>query len=260
MKITKILSPKAAPAKTILDRADRVALTSAQRKALPKEFVLGEKHLEVAIEDMRPLNVGDVLLDEAGGFYVIEAHEEPVFIIKGDEEVVAEAVVALLNRGIEVAHCENGFAVLQDATLARLLSAVGLEFEEGVIAFDPIRMQEEEESCGCDCGCGGHEHHHEHGEGCGCGGHHHHHEHGEGCGCGGHHHHHAHGEGCGCGGHDHHHEHGEGCGCGGHHHHHESGEGCGCGGHHHHEHGEGCGCGEHHHDHAEGQCCCKSEK
>ena len=230
MKITKILSPKAAPAKTILDRADHVALTSAQRKALPKEFVLGEKHLEVAIEDMRPLNVGDVLLDEAGGFYVIEAHEEPVFIIKGDEEVVAEAVVALLNRGIEVAHCENGFAVLQDATLAHLLSAVGLEFEEGVIAFDPIRMQEEEESCGCGCGCGGHEHHHEHGEGCGCGGHHHHHEHGEGCGCGGHHHHHAHGEGCGCGGH------------------------------HHHEHGEGCGCGEHHHDHAEGQCCCKSEK
>lgn len=260
MKITKILSPKAAPAKTILDRADHVALTSAQRKALPKEFVLGEKHLEVAIEDMRPLNVGDVLLDEAGGFYVIEAHEEPVFIIKGDEEVVAEAVVALLNRGIEVAHCENGFAVLQDATLARLLSAVGLEFEEGVIAFDPIRMQEEEESCGCGCGCGGHEHHHEHGEGCGCGGHHHHHEHGEGCGCGGHHHHHEHGEGCGCGGHDHHHEHGEGCGCGGHHHDHEHGEGCGCGGHHHHEHGEGCGCGKHHHDHAEGQCCCKSEK
>ena len=210
MKITKILSPKAAPAKTILDRADHVALTSAQRKALPKEFVLGEKHLAVAIEDMRPLNVGDVLLDEAGGFYVIEAHEEPVFIIKGDEEVVAEAVVALLNRGIEVAHCENGFAVLQDATLARLLSAVGLEFEEGVIAFDPIRMQEEEESCGCGCGCGGHDHHHEHGEGCGCGGHHHHHESGEGCGCGGHHHH-EHGEGCGCG--EHHHDHAEGQCC-----------------------------------------------
>lgn len=258
MKITKILAPKAAPAKIILDRADHIALTSAQRQDLPKQFVVGEKTLEVAIEEMRPLNVGDVLLDEAGHFYVVAPQEEPVFIIKGDEEVVAEAVVALLNRGIEVAQCENGFAVLQDATLARLLSAVGLEFEEGVLAFDPIRIPEEEEACGC--GCGGH--HHEHGEGCGCGGHHHH-EHGEGCGCGGHHHHHEHGEGCGCGGHEHHHEHGEGCGCGGHEHHHEHGEGCGCGGHgHHHEHGGGCGCGNHehhHHHHEEGGCCCKDK-
>ena len=161
MKITKILAPKAAPAKTILDRADHIALTSAQRQDLPKQFVVGEKTLEVAIEEMRPLNVGDVLLDEAGHFYVVAPQEEPVFIIKGDEEVVAEAVVALLNRGIEVAQCENGFAVLQDATLARLLSAVGLEFEEGVLAFDPIRIPEEEEGCGC--GCGGH--HQEHGEG-----------------------------------------------------------------------------------------------
>lgn len=255
MKITKILPAQATPAKAILSRAKHVALTSAERAKLPSVVTVDGAAVETDIKDVRPLEVGEVLLDEAGHFYVVEAAPETVLIIKGDEEFAAEAAVALLNRGIAVAQIENGFAIAKDEELQQLLTEAGLEFEEAVMPFEPIKVPQRGHGCCC-----GH-HHHEHGEGCGCGGHHDH-EHGEGCGCGGDHHHHHHEDGhCCCGGH-HDHEHGEGCGCGGdhHHHHHEEGE-CGCGHHHdhedgecscghHHEHGEHCDCGEEHHHHS----------
>lgn len=259
MNITKILPAEATPAKAILDRAQHVALTSAQRAQLPDTLTVGSETLNVTIAERRPVEVGEVLIDEAGHFYVVDAAPEDVLVIKGDEDFVSEAAVALLNRGIRVAQTENGFAVVHDPALIKLFSMIGLEFEHVQMPFIPVRMPKAGHAGGC-C-CGGHNHH-EHGEGCGCGGHHHHHEHGEECGCGGHHHH-EHGEGCGCGSHHHHHEHGEECGCGGHRHH-EHGEGCGCGEHHHHhEHGEDCGCGghhHHHHHHEAGECCCKTEK
>ena len=255
MKITKILPSEATPAKAILDRAHHIALTSQERADLPSSLIIDNVTVEVDIAQKRALEVGDVMLDEAGHFYVVDAAPETVLMIKGEDDFVAEAAVALLNRGIRVAQVENGFAIARDEELLKMLTDAGLEFEEAQMPFDPIKVPKR----GHGCCCGGH--HHEHGEGCGCG---HHHEHGEGCGCGGehHHHHHHHEEGeCCCGGH-HDHEHGEECGCGGehhhHHHHHEEGECC-CGGHHDHEHGEGCGCGgehHHHHHHEEGQCCC----
>lgn len=254
MKITKILPSQATPAKAILSRAKHVALTSVERAHLPAVVTVDGAAIETDIKDVRPLEVGEVLLDEAGHFYVVEAAPESVLIIKGDPEFAAEAAVALLNRGIAVAQIESGFAIAKDEELQQLLTEAGLEFEEAVMPFEPIKIPQRGHGCCC-----GH-HHHEHGEGCGCGGHHDH-EHGEGCGCGGdHHHHHHHEDGhCCCGGH---HDHGEACGCGGdhHHHHHEEGE-CGCGHHHdhedeecscghHHEHGEHCDCGEEHHHHS----------
>ena len=242
MKITKILPSEATPAKTILDRAHHIALTSQERADLPSSLIIDNVTVEVDIAQKRALEVGDVMLDEAGHFYVVDAAPETVLMIKGEDDFVAEAAVALLNRGIRVAQVENGFAIARDEELLKMLTDAGLEFEEAQMPFDPIKLPKR----GHGCCCGGH--HHEHGEGCGCGHHHHHH------------HHHEEGECC-CGGH-HDHEHGEGCGCGGehhhHHHHHEEGECC-CGGHHDHEHGEGCGCGgehHHHHHHEEGQCCC----
>lgn len=241
MKITKILPAQATPAKAILSRAKHVALTSAERAHLPSALTVDGAAVETDIKDVRPLEVGEVLLDEAGHFYVVEAAPETVLIIKGDEEFAAEAAVALLNRGIAVAQIENGFAIAKDEELQQLLTEAGLEFEEAVMPFEPIKVPKRGHGCCC-----GH-HHHEHGEGCGCGGDHHHHHHEDGhCCCGGHHDH-EHGEGCGCGGEHHHHHHEEGeCGCGLHHDH-EDGE-CSCG--HHHEHGEHCDCGdEHHHSH-----------
>lgn len=229
MKITKILPAQATPAKAILSRAKHVALTSAERAHLPSALTVDGAAVETDIKDVRPLEVGEVLLDEAGHFYVVEAAPETVLIIKGDEEFAAEAAVALLNRGIAVAQIENGFAIAKDEELQQLLTEAGLEFEEAVMPFEPIKVPKR----GHGCCCGGH-HDHEHGEGCGCGRDHHHHHHEDGhCCCGGHHDH----------------EHGEGCGCGGdhHHHHYEEGE-CSCG--HHHEHGEHCDCGDEHHHHS----------
>lgn len=241
MKITKILPAQATPAKAILSRAKHVALTSAERAHLPSALTVDGAAVETDIKDVRPLEVGEVLLDEAGHFYVVEAAPETVLIIKGDEEFASEAAVALLNRGIAVAQIENGFAIAKDEELQQLLTEAGLEFEEAVMPFEPIKVPKRGHGCCC-----GH-HHHEHGEGCGCGGDHHHHHHEDGhCCCGGHHDH-EHGEGCGCGGEHHHHHHEEGeCGCGLHHDH-EDGE-CSCG--HHHEHGEHCDCGDEHHHHS----------
>lgn len=257
MKITKILASEASPAKAILDRAQHIALTSAERADLPEQVNVNGVVVETSIADKRALEVGDVLLDEGGHFYVIDPAPESVLLIKGEEGFAAEVAVALLNRGIQVAQMDEGFAILKDDELVHMLHEAGVELEETVLPFDPIKLPKHHG--GCCCG------HHDHGEGCGCGGHHDH-EHGESCGCGGeHHHHHHHGEGeCCCGGH-HDHEHGEGCGCGSehhHHHHHEDGECC-CGGHHDHEHGEGCSCGgehRHHHHHADSHCDCKQGK
>lgn len=220
MKITKILASEATPAKAILNRAQHVALTSLERDNLPAQVIVNGVTVETEVSDKRPLEVGDVLLDDAGHFYVVDAAPESVLMIKGDEEFAAEAAVALLNRGIRVAQVENGFAIAKDKALQQLLTDAGLEFEEVMMPFDPIKLPKRHHGGGC-C-CGGH-HHHEHGEGCGCHGGHHHHDEGEGCCCG----HHDHEEGCECGG-EHHHHHEDGCCCGHHHDHDEE--------HHHHSH------------------------
>lgn len=240
MKITKILASEATPAKAILNRAQHVALTSLERDNLPAQVIVNGVTVETEVSDKRPLEVGDVLLDDAGHFYVVDAAPESVLMIKGDEEFAAEAAVALLNRGIRVAQVENGFAIAKDEALQQLLTDAGLEFEEVMMPFDPIKLPKRHHGGGC-C-CGGH-HHHEHGEGCGCHGGHHHHDEGEGCCCG--HHDYEHSEGCACGGEHHHHHHEDGeCCCG----HHDHEEGCECGGEHHHHHEDGCCCGHHDHD------------
>lgn len=240
MKITKILASEATPAKAILNRAQHVALTSLERDNLPAQVIVNGVTVETEVSDKRPLEVGDVLLDDASHFYVVDAAPESVLMIKGDEEFAAEAAVALLNRGIRVAQVENGFAIAKDEALQQLLTDAGLEFEEVMMPFDPIKLPKRHHGGGC-C-CGGH-HHHEHGEGCGCHGGHHHHDEGEGCCCG--HHDYEHSEGCACGGEHHHHHHEDGeCCCG----HHDHEEGCECGGEHHHHHEDGCCCGHHDHD------------
>ncbi len=225
MKITKILASGATPAKAILNRAQHVALTSFERDNLPAQIIVNGVAVETEVSEKRPLEIGDVLLDDGGHFYVVDAAPESVLMIKGDEEFAAEAAVALLNRGIRVAQIENGFAIAKDEALQQLLTDAGLEFEEVMMPFEPIKLPKRHHGGGC-C-CGGH-HHHDHSEGCGChGGHHHHDE--EGCCCGGEHHHH------------HHHEDGECC-CG----HHDHEQACECGDEHHH--GDGCCCGHHDHD------------
>ena len=274
MRITKLLSLDSAPAQAIIDRAKPITLTMTERISLPSAFTVEGATVENALGDVRPLEVGDILIDEKGGFYRIEAGAEDILKVTGDVALMQEAVYAFASRGLRVAQTEDGFAVVAIPQLKSLLENVGLTVTESHEPFTPIPLPRHAGGCCCGghghgggCGCGGGGHGHDHDEeecGCGCGGHHHHHdddgcccghdhdhESGE-CGCGGHHHHDE--DGCCCG-HDHDHEHGE-CGCGGHHPHDE--EGCCCGHDHDHEHGE-CGCGGHHH-HEEGGCCCGSKE
>ena len=256
--LTKLLPANAAPAQTLLDKAHALPLTSAQRAELPQVIHTpeGEVELGVPADQLRPVEVNDVFVDEKGGFWAVRPAVEKVLNVTGDVNVLREAAGALVNRGVRIAQIEEGFAVLPLPNLAKMLQMVGLEVTEAESPFDPIQFKAAHGGCGChddedSCGCG--HHHHDHDGECCCGGHSHEHKHGEGeCCCGPDHHEHDHEEGeCCCGGHGHEHKHGEGECCCGHDHHehdHEEGECC-CGGHgHEHKHGEGEGCCGHHHE------------
>ena len=239
--LTKLLPANAAPAQTLLDKAHALPLTSAQRAELPQVIHTpeGEVELGVPADQLRPVEVNDVFVDEKGGFWAVRPAVEKVLNVTGDVNVLREAAGALVNRGVRIAQIEDGFAVLPLPNLAKMLQMVGLEVTEAESPFDPIQFKAAQGGCGCGC--------HDDEDSCGCGHHHHHHDHDGECCCGGHDHEHKHGEGECCCGHDHHeHDHEEGeCCCGGHGHEHKHGEGECCCGHDHHE-----------HDHEEGECCC----
>lgn len=236
MKITKLLALNAKPAKALLSRAKTVTLTYAERVTPPKAFSCGDAELENALGPVRPLEIGDVLIDEKGGFYVVQAAPDRLMRVTGDARMLQEAAYAFASRGVRYAKTEDGFSMMENEQFRTMLTSVGLKTEPVVAPFIPEALPEPEEEESCCC-CG---HHHHDGE-CGC---HHHHDHDEECGCGCHHHH-NHDEECGCGCH-HHHDHDEECGCGCHHYDHE--EECGCGCHHHEDHDEDCGCEQHDHD------------
>lgn len=217
MKITKVLALNAKPAKALLARAKTVTLTYAERVTPPKAFSCGDAELENALGSVRPLEVGDVLIDEKGGFYVVQAAPDRLMRVTGDARMLQEAAYAFASRGVRYAKTEDGFAMMENEQFRTMLTSVGLKTEPVVAPFIPEALPEPEEEESCCC-CG---HHHHDGE-CGC---HHHHDHDEECGCGCHHHH-DHDEECGCGCH-HHEDHDEDCGC-------EQ-----------HDHDKGC-CGHHH--------------
>ena len=281
MRITKLLTADSQPAKPILDRAAPIELTFVQRHQLPATFEVNGQTIENGLGEVRPLEVGDVLVDEKGGFYKVEAPVETIYKVTGDLNLMQEAVYALTARGVRVAQTEDGFAVAGIEQYKVMLESVGLTVTAADEPFTPVPLPRMHGGgCGCGghhhhdegtCGCGcGHHHHHDDEDSCGCGcGSHHHEEESCGCGCGSHHHeedscgcgcgsHHHEEESCGCGCGSHHHEE-ESCGCGcGSHHHEEDSCGCGCGSHHHHEE-ESCGCGDHHHHEDKGGCCCSDK-
>lgn len=232
--LTKLLPANAAPAQTLLDKAHALPLTSAQRAELPQVIHTpeGEVELGVPADQLRPVEVNDVFVDEKGGFWAVRPAVEKVLNVTGDVNVLREAAGALVNRGVRIAQIDDGFAVLPLPNLAKMLQMVGLEVTEAESPFDPIQFKAAQGGCGCGCGC------HDDEDSCGCGHHHHHHDHDGECCCGHDHHEHDHEEGeCCCGGHGHEHKHGEGEGCCGHHHKSneekkQDGCGCGCGGKH----------------------------
>ena len=209
MRITKLLSLDSAPAQAIIDRAKPITLTMTERISLPSAFTVEGATVENALGDVRPLEVGDILIDEKGGFYRIKAGAEDILKVTGDVALMQEAVYAFASRGLRVAQTEDGFAVVAIPQLKSLLENVGLTVTESHEPFTPIPLPRHAGGC---C-CGGHGHAHEAEGGCGC---HAEEGHAESCGCGGHRHGHGHGEkgGYGCGGHGHGHGEAGGCGCG----------------------------------------------
>ena len=110
--LTKLLPPGAAPAKIILERAGGLVLTSAERAECPKTITTAAGEVSVAVEEMRPLEVGDVFVDDAGAFWVVQPAVEQILHVTGDIDVMREAVAALINRGSTIA---EGMRLAQEA-------------------------------------------------------------------------------------------------------------------------------------------------
>ncbi len=154
MRITKLLSLDSEPAKPILDRAKPIALAFLERIKLPETFVVGAQTIENALGEVRPLEVGDVLVDENGGFYKIEAPVETIFKVTGDLDLMQEAVYALTARGVRVAQTEDGFAVAGIEQYKAMLESVGLTVTAAQEPFTPVPLPRPHHG-GCGCGCGG---------------------------------------------------------------------------------------------------------
>ena len=214
--LTKILPAGSKPAPVLLARMKQIPLISAFRAELPSTFEAGGEAYEVTVpvDELRPLEIDDILMDDHGQLYAVSAAPEVVFHVTGDMNLMQQAGSALLMRGYRVSQTEDGFGVAADEDLGLALKQIGLTYTEVTEPFTPIVM----DSCGCGCGCGGHHHHHDDDEHECCCGHHHHHD-GDDDDDHEHEHHHDHDE------HDHEHdEHDHDHCCGHHHHHHHADE------------------------------------
>ena len=160
-KLTKLLPPEAAPAQTILERAHDLVMTSAEREVWPETIETAEGTVTIAVEERRPLEVGECFVDEKGEFWAVRPAVEPVLRVTGDIDLLREAAGALINRGVRVAPSEDGFMVLPLPNIAKMLGMIGLEVAEAEEAFNPIVFRQTHAG-GCGCGCGGHHHHHHH--------------------------------------------------------------------------------------------------
>ena len=100
--LTKLLPANAAPAQTLLDKAHALPLTSAQRAELPQVIHTpeGEVELGVPADQLRPVEVNDVFVDEKGGFWAVRPAVEKVLNVTGDVNVLREAAGALVRVGL----------------------------------------------------------------------------------------------------------------------------------------------------------------
>lgn len=250
MKITKVLCADSEPAEALLKRAKHFSLTSQEREQPPAHLTATDGSVyDNALTLSKPLEVGDVLVDEKGSFYVVDPAKEDIIEVRGDIDLMREAVHALLARGIRVAPVGNeGFSIVANPQLEEIIQSAGLHITHVNAAFIPLQFHHCCHHHDDECSCGCHDHHHD--DECSCGCHDHHHD--DKCSCGCHDHHHD--DECSCGCHDHHHD--DECSCGCHDHHHDDDK-CTCGCHdHHHDDECSCGCHDHHHDDE----CCNAKK
>jgi urease accessory protein len=177
--LTKLLPASARPAAALLARARRLPLTSAQRAALPEHLDAGGAHLHHTLAGHRPIEVGDLLLDQGSGLWVVGAAAEPVLEVRGPVDALLRAALALGRAGVRAEVADPCLRVAANAELARELRERGLEVTELTAPFSPEREAAHDEAghvhgpeCGHEHGHG-HEHGNEHGHA-----HAHDHEHG----------------------------------------------------------------------------------
>lgn len=191
--LTKLLPADARPAAVLVARARRLPLTSAERACLPAHIDVPGAHLHHHLAGHRALEVGDLLLDEANGLWVVEAAPEAVLEAGGPLRTLLKTALSLAASGVRAQVTESGLRFAASEGLAHELASAGLEVKEATAAFSPERSAPAVEAAHVHGpGCGhSHAHEHAHGgheEGC-CGHDHgkHEHEH-SGC-CKGHSHH-----------------------------------------------------------------------
>jgi urease accessory protein len=135
------------PAQILLKRAERVAMTSQQRAHPPHDY------------GHAPLEAGDVLVDETGGFLVIDPAPEPVVRLCGDMARLLQAAVALGAQHLPVALQEDALLVLPGAHVHALEHELGLKAESVEVPFSPVRnaIADHDHAHHHDCR---HDHHH----------------------------------------------------------------------------------------------------
>lgn len=174
--LTKLLPASARPAAPLLARARKLSLVAAERAALPDHIDVPGAHLHHHLAGHRALEVGDLLLDESGSLWVVEAAPEAVLDIHGPTNALLAAAWALGRVDVRVAVLENGLRVLPEAQMAADLRERGLDVAETTAPFAPERAAAHEEPGhvhGPGCAHGHDEHgHHDHDH------HHDHHDHG----------------------------------------------------------------------------------
>lgn len=175
--LTKLLPASARPAAPLLARARKLPLAAAERARLPNHIDVPGAHLHHHLAGHRPLEVGDLLLDESGGLWVVEAAPELVLDIHGPTDALLAAAWALGRADVRAAVTDNGLRVLPEARLAAQLRERGLDVSETTAPFAPERAAAHEEPGHVHGPACGHDHHHDHGHGEHCA-HDHDHEHG----------------------------------------------------------------------------------
>jgi len=178
--LSKLLPRDARPAQILLRRARRLALSSVQRRALPHHIDAADEHLHHTLAGHRLIEVGDVLLDERGSFWVVDAAPEPVWHVSGRPDDLMRVAHVLGLEGVRLAVVDAGFDVLADGALRVRLESQGLivtEHVRGFIAEVPPAPEPEAHVHGPGCGHDhGHGHDHDHGHDDHDHGHHHGHK------------------------------------------------------------------------------------
>lgn len=164
--LTKLLPASARPAAALLARARRLPLTSAQRATLPERFAVGSAHLHHTLAGHRPIEVGDLLLDDSSALWVVEAAPESVLEVRGPLEALLRAALDLGRAQVRTQVADPCLRVVADVELAHELRERGLDVAEITAPFAPEREVAHEEVGhihGPDCAHGhGHGHTHDH--------------------------------------------------------------------------------------------------